>query len=200
MTPEQLEIHLEEAELVGFLEKHSVRCLTEATRQTTRLQTEQRQLRSQSYRLSTYGWLTDETIDQVFVMHDKSPQQSAQGVSAGQRTTIDEKTTADLWTLRRVLEALKFPLIEEALSHIAELAVRGNLAINTDLLPGLVEAFQWYARRTDADGLPDYDNSASTKEPQSGDQTPQPTFSGERILDVLHISIYQTIGFHFLWS
>lgn len=176
MTPEQLEAHLEDAEFDALLEKHGARCLAESARQAARLLTEQRQLRAQSYPLSTYGWLTDETIQGLFDMHRRVPKASK--ASAG-TINDDEKLLIDLWTLQRVLQALKFPRVQEALLNIAEIAAKCQLALGTDLIPGLLEAFQWYAMDTQADDLPDYDHSLTIKAAShSGAQTPQPTTSG----------------------
>ena len=65
MTPEQLEQHLENAELQSLLDANSTRCKAEAKRQVTKLEAERRQLRVQAQRLSTVHWLPFELISEI---------------------------------------------------------------------------------------------------------------------------------------
>ena len=179
MTPEELEVHLENAELDRLLNKYATKCIAEANRQLTRLETERRQMRSQSVKLSTYGWLSDETTDRLFDMIG-NPHLKLKGRPSAPRDSIDdEKILADLWTLKRVLQALDFPAVLEAISHVTQLTVRGSLAANTDLIPGLLEAFEWYASQNQSDWLPGYEQVSPRKPEDASDTTMYQEASGE---------------------
>lgn len=179
MTPEELEAHLENAELDGLLDKYAARCIAESHRQVTRLETEKRQLRSQSVKLSTYGWLSEETTDQLFHMNGEPPSK-AKVSNFPPRDFVDEdKLLTDLWTLQRVLQALGLPTVSEAIAHVTSLTVLGRLVTSGDLIPGLAEAFEWYASQKQSDDLPSYDVSVSRRLAESGDTTPQRDISGQ---------------------
>jgi ATP-dependent RNA helicase DHX29 len=179
MSPEELEDHLENAELEDLVEQHAARCISEANRQASRLETEQRQLRSLSYRLSTYSWLPNEIVAELYDMDGTDSRHTPPSATAGSSFDKQEKLLLDLWTLKRTLEALLLPAVDDALSHVAKLAVYGQLAVNTDLLPGLLEALQWYGPSDFGSQLPDYDHGTGPKVMQSGDSTPLPATSGK---------------------
>ncbi|EHY57438.1 hypothetical protein HRR90_001375 [Exophiala dermatitidis] len=171
MNPEQLDAHLENSELEALVEKYAARSIADANRQVAKLETERRQLRSQAYRLSTYPWLSDETVDDLLRLNGPA---TAYDAPAGGTAQVqdEEKLLADLWTLERVLESLKLPRVAEAVSHVAVLATLGRLDISSDSLPGLQEAFEWYASATDPDELPSYEAVQGNKPNRSGDSTP----------------------------
>ncbi|KEF61554.1 uncharacterized protein A1O9_03121 [Exophiala aquamarina CBS 119918] len=171
MTPEELEAHLENAELDSLLNKYAKRCITEANRQVTRLETERRQMRSQSVKLSTYGWLSGETADRLFDMVGKPRWKVKAPTSAPRDSVGDEKILADLWTLQRVLQVLNFPAVQEAISHITHLTVQGLLATHSDLIPGLLEAFEWYASQNQTDWLPNYEQAFPQRMEETGNST-----------------------------
>ncbi|KIX98109.1 uncharacterized protein Z520_06189 [Fonsecaea multimorphosa CBS 102226] len=172
MTPEELEAHLEDSELEGILARYATRCIADARRQVVRLETERRQLRPQAQKLSTYSWLPEETVDDLFDVdaHDTSHVSSA---SRGVETSVDEeKLLLDLWSLERVLVSLKFPRVSQAVAHIAETALLGQLRRTPESLPGLPEAFQWYASKTPEGELVNYEQTQGTLTGLSGDNTP----------------------------
>lgn len=179
MSPDQLEAHLESAELEALVEKHAARSIADASRQLAKLETERRQLRSQAYRLSTHPWLGDETVDQLLGLKASEPRYSADDASASLPMVDEEKMIIDLWTLERVLESLNLPRVSEAIAHVAILATLGKLVVSSDSLPGLQEAFEWYASNTGASELPSYETATTSKPTQSGDSTPFQTNSGE---------------------
>lgn len=179
MTPEELEAHLENAELDSLLNKYATKCIAEANRQVTRVETERRQMRSQSVKLSTYSWLSEETADRLFGMVGKPRLRVKEPASAPREAVDDEKILADLWTLQRVLQALDFPAIHEAISHVTHLTVQGSQATNSDLIPGLLEAFEWYASQSQSDWLPGYEQAFPRRMEETGDTTPYQENSGE---------------------
>ncbi|KAK6365226.1 hypothetical protein LTS17_011459 [Exophiala oligosperma] len=184
MTPEQLEAHLENSELEALVEKHSTRCLLDASRQSTRLETERRQLRSQALKLSTHPWLSQETIDELFAMNTPWTATTNGMDHAPLPSNNEEKTLLDLWTLERVLQALKLPRVSEAVTHIAGLALSGQVSTSSDSLTGLPEALQWYATAEDAADLSGYEHIPELRPGLSGSNTPvlidsEPTTASE---------------------
>ena len=177
MSPEELEAHLEDAELEAMVEKYATRCLANARRQAAKLETERRQLRLQAHKLSTYSWLPDETIDELFDMISGF-QTAAHSALRGCLPPTDV-LAVDLWTLERVLLSLKFPRVSSAIAHIAELALMGQVTPVTDSLPGMSEALQWYASNALPDELMNYEQTIGTETIQSGDSTPVRAVSGE---------------------
>ncbi|KAL2429000.1 putative helicase C15C4.05 [Exophiala dermatitidis] len=171
MNPEELEAHLETSELEALVEKYAARSIADANRQAAKLETERRQLRSQAYRLSTYPWLSDEIVDHLLRLNAPATAYDAPAGGGG-LVQDEEKLLVDLWTLERVLESLKLPRVGEAISHVAVLATLGRLDISSDSLPGLQEAFEWYASSTDRDELPNYEAVQGAKPNRSGDSTP----------------------------
>lgn len=179
MTPEELETYLENAELDSLLNKYATKCIAEANRQVARLETEKRQMRSQAVKLSTYGWLSEETTVQLFDMNVE-PQLKVKALPFSPRDFIDdEKLLADLWTLQRVLQALEFPTVHEAIAHVTHLTVLGRLITNGDLIPGLLEAFEWYASQNQPDELLGYDQGFPQRMAETGDRTPLQDTSGK---------------------
>ncbi|OAP57059.1 hypothetical protein AYL99_09172 [Fonsecaea erecta] len=178
MTPEELEAHLEDSELDGVLAKYATRCIADARRQVARLETERRQLRPQALKLSTYNWLPEETIDDLFdmVARDTSPMSSA---FRGVEIPVDEeKLLLDLWSLERVLVSLKFPRVSEAIAHVTETALLGQLRTIPDFLPGLPEALQWYASTALEGELMNYEQTTGITTGLSGNNTPDQASSG----------------------
>jgi ATP-dependent RNA helicase DHX29 len=179
MTPEELETYLENAELDNLLNKYATKCIAEANRQVARLETEKRQMRSQAVKLSTYGWLSEETTDQLFDMNVESNLKVKAWPSSPRDFIDDEKLLTDLWTLQRVLQALAFPTVHEAIAHVTHITVVGGFATTGDLIPGLLEAFEWYASQLQSDELLGYDQGFRRKLGETGDRTPQQDTSGE---------------------
>ncbi len=179
MTPDQLEAHLENSELEEILDKHTARSDADTRRQVGRLETERRQLRPQAQKLSTYTWLPEETIDEVFGL--SSGNEMIPATAAGNFAAVvdEEKLLVDLWTLEKVLLSLNFPRVSEAIAHIVELALLNQLALSIDFLPGLQEALQWYASRALPGELTNYEQTNLTNKEQSGDSTPAEMISGE---------------------
>ncbi len=174
MSPEELETHLENSELEALVEKYALRCISDANRQVARLEAERRQLRSQAYKLSTYGWLPEERIDQVFAMQaTDTAHLHPNEMEVRVLPNSEEKLLIDLWTLERVLNSLRLPKVQEVVTLVTEMAICGRLSPAGDSLPGLSEALQWYASNLGADELSSYEHALESKSGQRGNGTPQ---------------------------
>lgn len=179
MTPQELEDHLETSELESMVDRYAARSIADAGRQVTRLDTERRQLRPQAYKLSTYSWLDEETTDELFASDVPAPFSNGRTSQTSSPQDADEKVLIDLWTLERVIQTLNLPMVPEAVAYVAGLAVSGQLTAANDILPGLAEAFRWYACNTQSGELPNYEQVPEAKAAQSGGSTPQAANSGK---------------------
>ena len=182
MTPEELEAHLENSELEALVDKYSARCIADANRQITRLETERRQLRLQANKLSTYPWLPEETIDELLEMNAAGTATNGHNGNISIAPGAEEIALVDLWTLQRVLQALQLPRVSDAIHYIAGLAASGQLKTNTDLFPGLPEALQWYAMNNEGAELPSYEHVVGSRPGKSGDSTPVQDDSGTFVM------------------
>jgi ATP-dependent RNA helicase DHX29 len=179
MSPEELEAHLENSELEAILDKYGATAMTGARRQVTRLETERRQLRLQTQKLSTYNWLPEEMIRELFESANEDELATSAAGHVNLHGTDEENLVVDLWTLERVLRSLHFPKVSEAIAYIAELALSNQVTPIVDSVPGLAEALQWYAGNTQSDGLTNYEQTTTTKTERSGESTPAQILSGE---------------------
>src|SRR6266536_2764727 len=65
LSPEDLEAHLEDAELQGIVDKHGSTVKKNASRISSRLLTEKRTLRLQATRLNVEKWISDVDMNQI---------------------------------------------------------------------------------------------------------------------------------------
>ncbi len=154
MLPDQLEEYLEDAEIQILLDSESTRCKSEAARQVTRLKAEIRQLRAQSMTLSTFGWLDTSILGQILtgsVTDLASPNSVAELFSNG-----DQQVLLRLWILQQVLSSLAFPRVDDALSHVVQIALTSSLKTDTGYTWGLSAALDWYALNIQLKELPLY--------------------------------------------
>ena len=159
MSPDELEQHLEDAELQEILQRHGTRCRADSTRQISRLKTERRQLRPQSYRLHTEDWLDEGTTKRV-LSHE------IPGSSVSKSLNNDnEKLLTDLWTLYRILDGLGLPKVEDAVTYIVSLSLQRQLTQSNYMPFGLTEALDWYAIQCYDSELPGYEKHSATRPP-----------------------------------
>lgn len=164
MSPDELEKHLEDAELQDMLNRNGARCRAESSRQVSRLKSERRQFRPQAYRLYTEDWLSDDIVSRVIARgasSDVKIEASAKRIPQ----SADEKVLTDLWILHRVLTGLGLPRVEDAISYVVLLSCQKQL-LQTNYIPfGLTEALDWYALNCSDDELPDYEDRPTTRPP-----------------------------------
>ncbi|OJJ31738.1 hypothetical protein ASPWEDRAFT_118185 [Aspergillus wentii DTO 134E9] len=161
-SPEELEKHLEDAELQILVDKYGVKCKNDAARQVTKLETERRVLRQQAPSLSLLEWLPTEVLDWVLKLIDTEerelspmPGRDSNGVK---RSGSEEELYVRLWTLKETLSRLGFPetKIEGAMKHLL-LYFSGNApSANRDVLWNLDESLDWLAMHCSSEELPSY--------------------------------------------
>ncbi|ETN40058.1 uncharacterized protein HMPREF1541_04333 [Cyphellophora europaea CBS 101466] len=174
MTPEELERHLEDAELQDLLDRTGARCRAESSRHVSRLKAERRQLRSQSHKLFTDEWLNEAAIDRMLAWESNANDEQVHASDEALRSE-DEKVVTDLWILHRVLTSLGLPAVGEAVAYVVQLASRQRLVQASFTLFGLTEALDWYARRFLQSELPDYEEQVSQRPTTPTDETNEKT-------------------------
>ena len=162
LTPEELEAKLEESELQLLVEKYADKTKKDALRQTARLQTERRLLRSQAERLSLVNWLPDELID-LILNHPTTSQQDFPTFQEMSRPELSvEELGNKLWGLSKTLEGLGLSqeCVQTTLQHVVRQEVSGLRAAsedNKEALWGLEDALDWLAGSASHEDLPDFE-------------------------------------------
>ncbi|KAB8231720.1 putative ATP dependent RNA helicase [Aspergillus alliaceus] len=161
-SPEELERHLEDAELQILVEKYASKCRNDAARQVTKLETERRVLRQQAFSLSLLEWLPAGTLDSILSLAETEECEmrppSVRDSNTLKKSGSEEDLYMRLWTLRETLFKLGFPeaKVEESLKHLLHY-FPGNFATsNRDMVCNLDEALDWLAMHCDPKELPPY--------------------------------------------
>ncbi|OJJ50497.1 hypothetical protein ASPZODRAFT_191338 [Penicilliopsis zonata CBS 506.65] len=169
-SPEELEKHLEEAELQLLVEKYAARCKSDAVRQVTKLDTDRRLLRQQAAPLNISEWLSVDLVEEILRLgekeeHELEPLGSKRGGS-------QEELCVRLWTLRETLNKLGFSpsKVEEALKHALLYLSASPASTSRDTVWNLDECLDWLAMHCSLDELPSYTRATTTqpvKEPEA---------------------------------
>lgn len=153
MSPEELEDHLERAEIQTFLETAGPRIKAEVRRQTVRAQAERRNIRREAKLIETETWLAGLTDEILELERSSVPVHGNQAVRSKQSTGDD--LLSRLWAVQQVLKNLNFGNIDTALKHLV-----GTVSTIPDggpsLLWGLEESLTWLALESDPVDLPPY--------------------------------------------
>lgn len=173
-SPEELEKHLEEADLQILVDKYAARCKNDAVRQATKLDTEKRVFRQQSVSLSLLEWLPTEV--QAKILELAGTEEHEYVTSSGRNGNAkqagsEEELYMKLWTLKETLLKLGFPenRTEEALKHILLYFVGNPSSASREVVWNLDESLEWLAMHSDKKELPSYTqtNSRSQKDSDS---------------------------------
>jgi ATP-dependent RNA helicase DHX29 len=156
LSPEELEVQLETAELQQFVEKHAAKVKREASRQLSRLHTDRRLMRGHAEFLSTKNWLPEELMQLIFdntspyVDHEHTP------VSAS-ALPLGEELIAKVWTLRNVL--LDLIPVDRVNQTIGFLLANPPTESAGNQIWGLEEASDWLAFHCEPSELADYETT-----------------------------------------
>lgn len=168
-SPEELEKHLEEAELQILVDTYAAKCKSDAVRLATKLETERRVIRQQSVPLSLLEWLPTEIQDRILELagteeHDYLIS-NARGNGAKQAGS-EEELYGKLWTLKETLLKLGFSAerTEEALKHVLSYFAGSPASTSREAAWNLDEALEWLAMHSDKEDLPPY--TQTTTRPQ----------------------------------
>ncbi|KAK2750718.1 hypothetical protein FQN57_002791 [Myotisia sp. PD_48] len=113
LSPEELEKHLEESELQLIVEKHGLRCKSDASRSALKLVAEKRLLRSQAASLNlTSEWalpgFLEKIIEKERIEIMKSPTQVKNPDIVGRITSNEDEICVNIWTVRLTLLELGY--------------------------------------------------------------------------------------------
>lgn len=160
-TPEELEKHLEEAELQILVDKYAFKCKNDATRQATKLDNERRVFRQQSVTLSLLEWLPTDIQDSILELGSTEEHDyliTSGRVPSSKQAGSDEDLYNKLWTLKETLLKLDFPAnrVEDALKHVLQYFAGNSANAGRDVVWNLDEAIEWLATHSDKNELPSY--------------------------------------------
>ncbi|KAJ5084240.1 Helicase C-terminal [Penicillium alfredii] len=173
-SPEELEQHLEEAELQILVDKYAAKCKSDATRQAAKLDTERRVFRQQSVSLSLLEWLPTEVQDRILALAGAEEHEyftSGARTASAKQAGSEEELYTKLWALKEVLLKLEFPAnrVEEALKHALHYFADNSNSISRDMVWNLEESLEWLAMHSDKKELPPY--TQTNARPQKGADT-----------------------------
>lgn len=162
MTADELETHLENAELQNIVEQNAPRIKAEATRQASRLNNERRQSRQQADQASVYG-LNDALIDSI--LH-KSMQMESKNLRSSKISTSSELEETELlqrlWLLQELLGQLQVEKLDQILTYILRIGRHHGVDVSSNSVWGLKEALTWLAGFGGADESLPYDPDQTT--------------------------------------
>lgn len=169
LSPEELEIRLNESELQSLVDKYAAKSQREATRYINKLQTDCRLLRAQAQTLSVRSLVPESAVTKILQLALLEVEDSAAGDEPHVRKALqEEETTGKLWTLQRVLLGIGFKgeQTEAALKFVLH---SSPSAEEVGLVWGLDEALDWLVLKYPEEELPVYD--ASTGRPRAHEST-----------------------------
>lgn len=167
LSPEELEIQLETSNLQMLVESYGEKSKKDTARQTSRLQTERRLLRSQADRLSVHQWLPTEILQIIGALLEpqipsKESFRAIPELSSVASNLSEDDLLNKLWTLKRLLPQLGFSEVNtrSALRHllIKRKCFEAQTSVtNKDSVWGLDECLDWLALTCEAEDLPSFD-------------------------------------------
>nr|KMM65618.1 ATP-dependent RNA helicase A [Coccidioides posadasii RMSCC 3488] len=161
LPPEELEKHLEEAELQSLLDKYAGKCKNEASRQAGRLETERRTLRAQGMTINTRDWLSPDICNLIIEKEikeiEKLPSYFSRFDENADFMANEEELCINMWTLKETLLKLGFSksMVDKALRGIL-LHSSQDQASNKDFTSSIGPVLEWLASHSSEDELPIY--------------------------------------------
>ncbi|KAH6842284.1 P-loop containing nucleoside triphosphate hydrolase protein [Chaetomium sp. MPI-CAGE-AT-0009] len=183
LSPEEFERQLEESELQLLVEKHAQKVRKDSQRQKSRLETDRRLLRGAAETINIKKWLPQELMDHILGLIQAEGRFAASSVSsegATSRLPPEEDLIIRLWTLQETLENSGFPedRIQPALQFVLDIAPNIPYNSRSELIWGLEEVLDWFARECSKDDLPDYSGRRTGSKSQTDTPTDSPSRSG----------------------
>lgn len=160
-SPEELERHLEEAELQSLVDKYASKCKSDSDRQVSKLETERRVLRPQANLLNLSDWLPPEILDRILELTGKEDAERDPCPERDMNSAKEEELSVRLWTLKDTLVKLGFPAsrVEDLLKYIIVYHSGVSASGNKDVVPNIDESLDWLALHCDPDELPPYERN-----------------------------------------
>jgi ATP-dependent RNA helicase DHX29 len=178
MTADQMEAHLEDAELQNIVEKSAERSKREAARQAAKLETERRTLRAQAMPLETDDWLSEGLVEEICTLYRscEGEQESTLRSPRVDKELQQDDLLVKLWTLQQVLKLLHIPHEERVLKHVVSLTTDLMLRPK-DYVWGLEESLDWLALQSSPEELPLYQPTLPSSRPFQNEYSVPPSGS-----------------------
>lgn len=165
LSPEELEKHLEDAELQSLVDNYGPKCKNDSSRHVVKLETEQRILRPQAFYLNVSDWLPSELTDEILEKEEIENQNAnakslVNDADESKLPAMEQDMSVKLWTLQKTLLGLGFPKpkVDEALRN-SLLFYSQDSATSKDPVWGLDQALEWLAMHCNTAELPQYDKA-----------------------------------------
>jgi len=160
LSPEELEAQLEQSELQQLVDQQGPKARKEATRQSSRLQTDRRVMRTQAENLAVKEWLPEELMQNIIdlIAQDSTTTSTSESKVEPLRALPEDVALLRVWQLYLVLCELSFPesRVTQALERILSFPPLEN---SSSPIWGLNEVLEWLALHCEQGELLDYEAS-----------------------------------------
>lgn len=170
LSPEELELQLEESDLQLLAEKHGEKSRKDASHQASKLITEKRLLRSQAETLMLHPWLPMDLINLILSYVESQHYDEKSSTPASQVTNIPEDDIViRVWTVEQTLIQMGFSLDQarDASRNLVKREFSGSpaAAVGKESIWGLNECLNWLAMTCNASHLPEYEATSNATHP-----------------------------------
>ncbi|KAL8795002.1 MAG: hypothetical protein Q9195_002450 [Heterodermia aff. obscurata] len=175
LSPEELELQLEESDLQLLAEKHGEKSRKDASHQASRLITEKRLLRSQAETLILHPWLPVDLMNLILSYVESQHRDGKSSTPASQATSMARKVPEDeivvrVWTVEQTLTQMGFSLDQarDATRNLVQREFSGSpaAAVRKESIWGLNECLNWLAMTCNASELPEYEATSNANRPR----------------------------------
>ena len=176
LSPEELELQLEESDLQLLAEKHGEKSRKVASHQASRLITEKRVLRSQAETLTLHSWLPVDLINLILSYVESQQGDGKTSTPASQTTHMARSVPEDdivvrVWTVEQTLVQMGFSVDQarDASRNLVKREFSGSpaAAVGKESIWGLNECSNWLAMTCNASQLPEYEVTLNANRPQT---------------------------------
>ena len=172
LSPEELELQLEESDLQLLAEKHGEKSRKDAAHQASRSNTEKRHLRSQAEKLILHPWLPVDLVNLILSYVENQHYDGKISMTASHASNIPEdEMVIRVWTVEQTLIRMGFSSDQarDASRNLVKREFSGSpaAAAGKESIWGLNECLNWLAMTCDASHLPQYEVVFNVHHPQT---------------------------------
>jgi ATP-dependent RNA helicase DHX29 len=175
LTPEELEARLELNDLQSFIESQGPKTARDSQRQVSKLQTDCRVVRPQSFSINSFRWLPEEILEEILAFA-REEQANITAAPLPKDVTEDDWTSR-FWTLMRTLLGIGISK-EKVLELLKQIQLKDLPSDTNSYIWGLQECFDRLAQESNQLGLPLYDfqrNKLPTESFENSDASRPPS-------------------------
>ena len=172
LSPEELELQLEESDLQLLAEKHGEKSRKEAAHQASRSITEKRHLRSQAEKLILHPWLPEDLINLILSYVESQHYDGKNSTPASHALNVPEDDLViRVWTVEQTLIRMGFSSDQarDASRNLVKREFSGSpaAAAGKESIWGLNECLNWLAMTCDVSHLPQYEVIFNANRPRT---------------------------------